>query len=101
MITFFGVSLALVFVGAALVVWWRGVSWVRGLLGEIAFLNSEVAALRIMNKVMHGTAEEQGAVIGCLRSALADSQAEVARLRQSTPAHGAAIAARENNWRLN
>ena len=97
MITFFGVSLALI--GAAIIMW--GLRWVRDCLNEIAFLHSEVAALRIMNKVVNKSVEEKDIVIGCLRSALADSQAEVKQLRQSTPAHGAAIAARENNWRLN
>ena len=73
----------------------------RGLLGEIAFLNSEVAALRIMNKVTNKTVEEKDVLIGCLRAALADSQAEVKQLRQSTLVHHAAVTARENNWRLN
>lgn len=97
MITLYGVSLALI--GAAIVIW--GLFLVRNCLNEIAFLHSEVAALRIMNKIANKSVEERNIVIGCLRSALDESQAEVKQLRQSTPVHIAAITARENNWRFN
>lgn len=97
MATLHGVSLAII--GAGIVIW--GLFWVRDRLNEITFLHSEVAALRVMNKVLNKSVEDKDTVTGCLRSALAESQAEVKQLRQSTPVHTAAITARENNWRFN